>query len=258
MRFISIRFLGKVFLYLRFVEFPLEQRVRLAAAGRLSRTFTGSEPVEPVEERLEVGQRSAVMHVVLDSAAPEWRPAVRQPRQIVTAVILDADVLKVHHEAPERQRMAADYPRSRRSEDAAADELERMDVLTEPAVDGCVAVMDGVDAAIEPAAAVVKDVPEVILDVEERQREVLVPDELPDAGRRRRKLDNRRPDALRHGNRKDVEKLIPGGQSDAFTHLRPVEVLVRCDLVFTDPGDACANGVHERERDGAREVGDDG
>ena len=111
-------------------------------AGRLNAgTFGAEQTVEPREVRLEVGQRPLVVHRVLDRAAPERNPAMRQCRQVVAGVRVCSHPVVEHHRRPAGERMCAEQQRRHGADDAEADQFPRVVVLRDPDVDARVPVV---------------------------------------------------------------------------------------------------------------------
>lgn len=202
--------------------------------------------VEPDEVRLEIRQRLEVMHVVLESASVERNPVVRSERKRVTAVLVDAQEVQEDHEGPGGQRVAAQDPRCHRPEQPHADQLPRMKVLHHPAVDRVVGVVDGMNVTVEEAIVMMDDVPGVEHGVHDDQSGVMVPDELDDPGRQRRQTGFRRPDALRDGNRKYVEHLVPTGERYRLARHFPGNGDIRLDLATADPVPVSSPVIEER------------
>ena len=113
------------------------------------RILAAEQPVEPVKERLVVGHGALVVHVVLARPAPEGRPAVRHQRHVVPTMVLYAHGKHQSHEGPTRERVSPEEPGRRGGEDAEAELFPGVGVLGDPAVDGAVAVVEGVDVAVE-------------------------------------------------------------------------------------------------------------
>ena len=90
---------------------PVDECRRPVPGCTLPRTLAVEQTVEPREERLVVGERSLVMHVVLDGAAPARQPAVQRQRQVVADVRLDRQRNAQQHERPLRQWMRTEAPR---------------------------------------------------------------------------------------------------------------------------------------------------
>ena len=89
---------------------PVYEGRRSVAGGTLSGAFAAKQTIKPREERLIVGERALVMHVMFDGTAPARQPAVQRQRQVVADVSLDRQTDAHEHERPVRQRVRAEAP----------------------------------------------------------------------------------------------------------------------------------------------------
>ena len=214
---------------------PVEQFRRFVAACPLARTLRAHQTVEPVEERLEVGEWFLVVHVVFDTPAPERRPVVRHERKIVADVGLDADQHAELHEAPVGHWVRAEDPGRGGSERADSNQLPGVKVLRHPAVGGVVLVVDTVHVLVQEADLVVREMPDIILEVKHGQSQVLVDAEIPQGRGDLREHGIRGPHPLRHGDRKQVQQMVPQRQQHGLPDTRPGGGLVWLYLIFLDP-----------------------
>lgn len=115
------------------LSLPVDECRRPVATGTLARALGAEQSVEPVEERLEVGEWTLMVHVVLEGAAPERRPVVRRQRQVVADVSVHGQRDTQQQERPVRQWVRGEQPRRRRCADPDHRQFVRVQVLRHPA-----------------------------------------------------------------------------------------------------------------------------
>ena len=154
--------------------------------------------------------------------------------------------------------MAVEEPGVGGGEEADGDQFPGVEVLGDPGERRVVAVMHGVDGAVQEPHTMVGPVPHKVLEVEDDEGGQLLPHELPQRGRQLGQRGGRRPDPLSHGGGHDEEDVVPEGQVEGVPDERHRHLLVRLDLVLEVPLLVAAVDVHQHEGDALAEVADDG
>ncbi|KAL0965338.1 hypothetical protein UPYG_G00279980 [Umbra pygmaea] len=128
------------------------------------------KPVPVGEERSKVCPGHPVVSIVFGRPAPQAKghQAVQRPGEVVAAVVLCGDDDGEHHEAPGGQTVALQQQGVHRSPEAHADQLPGGEVLSHQAEGLEVLVMHDMERPVQPGDPVVDEVPEVVLEVEQK------------------------------------------------------------------------------------------
>ncbi|XP_050948992.1 protein S100-Z isoform X2 [Labeo rohita] len=192
----------------------------------------------------------------------EGNQTMHRPREVVAAVVLGGHPDVEQHERPGGETVALEEQRIHGGPETHAEELPSRQVLRNQAEGLPILVVERVEGAVEPGDAVMQQVPQVVLEVEDHCAAQDSQQEGGERGRLAGERHGRPPEPLGYGGWEDVEQMVVRGERQSGADVGPSDGAVLVDLVASDGGPGgrqqVQHGVeeHQHQVHGHRE--DDG
>lgn len=195
-----------------------------------------SQPVPVRKEWGKVSARALVVNIVLGSSPPEAKghQVVHGPGEVVAAVVLGGNVDVEDHEAPRREAVALQQDGVDGGPESHAEQLPAGQVLRDQAEGLVVLVVDGVEGAVQPGDPVVQEVPQVVLEIEDKHAAQDAQEEAPEGGGFRGQRSRWSPQPLRHCSGKNEEQVVVDGDAKSHPDVGPGDGLVRMQPITVD------------------------
>lgn len=175
----------------------------------------------------------------------EGNEPVHGPGEVIAAVVLRGHPDVEKHERPGGETVALEQQGIHRGPESDAEQLPGGQVLRDQAEGLAVLVVQSVEGAVQPAHAVMQEVPQVVLEVEHHRASHDAQQEGGDGGRLAGQRHGRPPEPLGHGGGEDVEQMVVRGESQRGADVGPGDRAVLVDLIAADGGPGGSQQVQQ-------------